>query len=57
MADAAGVGTLAIFHHDPSHDDAFMDRVAREAAAARPGTVPGGLPRVLVAHEGLTLAP
>jgi hypothetical protein len=23
----------------------------------RPGTVPGGLPRVLVAHEGLTIAP
>lgn len=57
VADAAGVGTLAIFHHDPSHSDAFMDDVAREAAAMRPGTVPGGLPRVLVAHEGLTLAP
>ena len=57
VADAAGVGTLAIFHHDPSHNDAFMDDVAREAAALRPGTVPGGLPRVLVAHEGLTLAP
>ena len=39
VADAAGVGTLAIFHHDPSHDDAFMDDVAREAAALRPGTV------------------
>jgi phosphoribosyl 1,2-cyclic phosphodiesterase len=57
IADAAGVGTLAIFHHDPSHSDAFMDDVAREAAAMRTGTVPGGLPRVLVAHEGLTLAP
>jgi phosphoribosyl 1,2-cyclic phosphodiesterase len=57
IADAAGVGTLAIFHHDPSHSDAFMDDVAREAAAMRPGTVPSGLPRVLVAHEGLTLAP
>jgi phosphoribosyl 1,2-cyclic phosphodiesterase len=57
VADAAGVGTLAIFHHDPSHSDAFMDDVAREAAAMRPGTVSGGLPRVLVAHEGLTLAP
>ena len=34
IADAAGVGTLAIFHHDPSHDDAFMDGVAREAAIA-----------------------
>jgi phosphoribosyl 1,2-cyclic phosphodiesterase len=57
IANAAGVGTLAIFHHDPSHSDAFMDDVAREAAAMRPGTVPSGLPRVLVAHEGLTLAP
>ena len=57
VADAAGVGTLAIFHHDPSHDDAFMDDVAREAAAARPGTAPSGLPRVIVAHEGLTLSP
>lgn len=57
IADAAGVGTLAIFHHDPSHDDAFMDNVARAAAAVRPGFAPGGLPRVLVAHEGLTLTP
>ena len=57
IADAAGVGTLAIFHHDPSHDDAFMDGVAREAAALRPGTAANGLPRVIVAHEGLTLSP
>jgi phosphoribosyl 1,2-cyclic phosphodiesterase len=57
IADAAGVGTLAIFHHDPSHDDAFMDGVAREAAAARPGTAANGLPRAIVAHEGLTLSP
>jgi phosphoribosyl 1,2-cyclic phosphodiesterase len=57
LADAAGVGTLAIFHHDPSHDDAFMDGVAREAAVQRPGTVASGLPRVIVAHEGLSLSP
>lgn len=57
LADAAGVGTLAIFHHDPSHDDLFMDDVGRQAAALRPGTAASGLPRVLVAHEGLTLAP
>lgn len=57
LADAAGVGTLAIFHHDPSHDDAFMDGVAREAAVLRPGTVASGLPRVVVAHEGLSLSP
>jgi phosphoribosyl 1,2-cyclic phosphodiesterase len=57
IADAAGVGTLAIFHHDPSHDDAFMDGVARHAATLRPGIAASGLPRVLVAHEGLTLSP
>ena len=57
IADAAGVGTLAIFHHDPSHDDAFMDDVARKAAEMRPGRAPSGLPRIVVAHEGLTLAP
>jgi phosphoribosyl 1,2-cyclic phosphodiesterase len=49
LADAAGVRILVIFHHDPGHDDAFMDRVAAEAEAARPGTV--------VAREGLVLYP
>lgn len=57
VADAAGVGTLVVFHHDPSHDDAFMDGVARDAAVLRPGNAASGLPRVLVAHEGLTLSP
>jgi phosphoribosyl 1,2-cyclic phosphodiesterase len=47
LADAAEVKTLVIFHHDPSHDDAFMDRIAADAAAARPGT--------LVAREGLEI--
>ena len=37
--------------------DNFMDGVAREAAAARPGTAPSGLPRAIVVHEGLTLSP
>jgi phosphoribosyl 1,2-cyclic phosphodiesterase len=49
LADAAGVGTLVIFHHDPGHDDDFMDKVAADAAAARPGT--------LVAREGMILRP
>lgn len=47
LADAAEVGTLVLFHHDPSHDDDFMDRLAVEAAKARPGTV--------VAKEGMIL--
>jgi phosphoribosyl 1,2-cyclic phosphodiesterase len=49
LANAAQVRTLVIFHHDPGHDDAFMDRVAEEAAMARPGTI--------VAREGLVLRP
>ena len=48
LAEAAQVKTLAIFHHDPDHDDAFMDRVAAEATAMRPGTI--------VAKEGLVLS-
>lgn len=49
LADAAEVGTYVIFHHDPSHDDAFMDAVGEAAEAARPGTV--------VAREGMVLSP
>jgi phosphoribosyl 1,2-cyclic phosphodiesterase len=47
LANAANVKTLVLFHHDPDHDDDFMDRVAAEADAVRPGT--------LVAREGLVL--
>lgn len=49
LCDRAKAGRLIVFHHDPQHDDGFMDRVAAEAAAARPGTV--------VAREGLILSP
>ena len=49
LCDAAKAGRLVIFHHDPAHDDAFMDRIAADAARARPGTV--------VAREGLILTP
>lgn len=48
LADAAGVKTFVIFHHDPGHDDTFMDGVAAEAQAARPGTV--------VSRDGMELA-
>ncbi len=47
LCDAAGVKTLVIFHHDPAHDDAFMDCIAEKAEKARPGT--------LVAREGMVL--
>jgi phosphoribosyl 1,2-cyclic phosphodiesterase len=49
LCDAANAKTLVIFHHDPDHDDAFMDRIATEANQRRPGTV--------VAREGMVLHP
>jgi len=49
LADAAGVGTLVIFHHAPEHGDDEMDAIAAAAEKARPGT--------LVAREGMVLAP
>lgn len=48
LADMANVGQLALFHHDPKHDDELLDRIGREAAKARPNTV--------VASELMTLA-
>ncbi|MCZ8310637.1 MAG: MBL fold metallo-hydrolase [Magnetospirillum sp.] len=47
LVTQANAKRLAIFHHDPSHDDDFMDKVAAEAAAMRPGT--------FVAKEGQTI--
>ena len=49
LADAAGGGRLVLFHHDPSHDDDAMDRIAAELDSLRPGS--------RVAREGLTLSP
>ncbi len=47
LADAAQVGRLVLFHHEPGHDDATMDTILRAAAARRPGTI--------AAMEGMTL--
>ncbi len=47
LADQAGARQVCLFHHDPDHDDDFMDRVAASAAKARPGTI--------VAREGLAI--
>lgn len=49
LCDMAEAKRLAIFHHDPGHDDAFMDDIASRAENARAGTV--------VAREGLVLTP
>ncbi len=47
LAAECGAKRLAIFHHDPDHDDAFLDGVKTKAAAQHSGAI--------VAAEGLTL--
>jgi phosphoribosyl 1,2-cyclic phosphodiesterase len=47
IAKAAGAEALAIFHHDPDHDDDFLDQIGAQARALHPGAV--------VATEGMTL--
>jgi phosphoribosyl 1,2-cyclic phosphodiesterase len=37
LAQTARVKSLAIFHHDPDHEDRFMERVEAEARAIWPG--------------------
>ena len=47
LVQQAPAKRLVIFHHDPTHDDSFMDRVAEAAEREAPGTV--------VAREGMVL--
>ncbi len=49
LCEKAEAKKLVIFHHDPSHDDSFMDGVAEAAEKRRAGTV--------VAREGMVLSP
>lgn len=53
VAAEAGVKRLALFHHDPEHDDATLDLlslVAAESGARQ------GLTEVIAASEGLTIS-
>ncbi|MCM0592524.1 MAG: MBL fold metallo-hydrolase [Gloeotrichia echinulata IR180] len=47
IAKAANVKTLVIFHHDPAHNDDFLDRVGEEAFEKFSGAI--------MAREGLIL--
>ncbi|EKD07078.1 MULTISPECIES: MBL fold metallo-hydrolase [Limnospira] len=47
VAQAAGVQKLVIFHHDPLHNDDFMDKIGENVADAFPNS--------LIAREGLSL--
>ena len=49
LCDEANAKTLVAFHHDPDHDDTFMDSMAKELERGRPGS--------LVAKEGMVLRP
>ncbi len=52
VAAQAGAKRLALFHHDPAHDDVTLDRLG--AAATAQGEAMGI--EVLTAYEGLTIA-
>jgi phosphoribosyl 1,2-cyclic phosphodiesterase len=47
LCKAAGAKRLAVFHHDPEHDDDMLDGIARDVAKELPGSV--------VASDGLVL--
>lgn len=47
IAKAAKVKQLILFHHDPSHNDDFLDRLGEQAALAYPNTI--------LAREGLSI--
>ena len=53
VATRSGAARLAMFHHDPSHDD---DRIDQMLAAARAHAAIAGDVEVLAAAEGLTLS-
>ena len=52
VAAQAGAKSIALFHHDPSHDDATLDTLAAKAVAQ--GEAVGV--EVIAAYEGLTIA-
>jgi phosphoribosyl 1,2-cyclic phosphodiesterase len=47
VAVAANVKKLVIFHHDPLHNDDFLDRIGEQAAEQFPDTI--------MAREGLSI--
>ena len=53
FAVQANVGQLALFHHDPMHDDAFIDGMVNEASALVKNYQ--GATRCIGAKEGMEL--
>jgi CheY-like chemotaxis protein/phosphoribosyl 1,2-cyclic phosphodiesterase len=54
LADAAGVREVMLTHHDPTHDDAFIDEI--EIRARHYARTNGYAVRVACAYEGMELA-
>jgi phosphoribosyl 1,2-cyclic phosphodiesterase len=48
LCRSAGAAKLAVFHHNPDHDDDMLDAIAAEVEAALPGSI--------LAREGLELS-
>jgi phosphoribosyl 1,2-cyclic phosphodiesterase len=53
VAAEAGVRRLALFHHDPEHDDETVDRLLDEARANPRGA---RVDEIIAGYEGLTIA-
>ena len=52
VAIQSGVGTLVLFHHDPSHDDDTVEALTRRVAAL---SAERGGPAVVAASEGASI--
>jgi len=50
FADLVGARTLALFHHDPWHDDETIERLLQESRAASRGA------QILAARQGASIA-
>jgi len=53
VAREAGARRLALFHHDPTHDDAAVDRILTHARQLAKGS---RVTEVVAAHEGLVIS-
>ena len=53
VANEAGAHRLALFHHDPTHDDDMVDAILAHTRTLAEGTA---LTEVVAAHEGLVIS-
>jgi phosphoribosyl 1,2-cyclic phosphodiesterase len=53
VAKEAGARRLALFHHDPTHHDGFVDAILAHARRVAQGS---GITEVIAAHEGLVIS-